>query len=65
MDRASTLNRISHRLADIPGTVARLAAAITERCRQLTEDINALEAEIGALTEQLAPALSRYRAARR
>jgi transposase len=41
----------------MPGTVARLAAAITDRCRQLTEDINALEAEISTLTEQLAPTL--------
>jgi transposase len=57
LDRASALDRITHRLADRSGTVARLAAAITERCRQLTADINALEAEIKTLTGQLAPTL--------
>jgi transposase len=57
LDRASALNRVSHRLRDLPGTVARLAAAITERCRQLTIEINALEAEISTLTGQLAPTL--------
>ena len=57
MDRATALDRISRRLIGRSGTVARLAAAITERCRQLTIDINTLEAEIKALTEQLAPTL--------
>jgi transposase len=57
LDRASALNRITHRLADMSGTVARLAAAIIERCRQLTTEIDALEAEIRTLTERLAPAL--------
>jgi transposase len=57
LDRPSALNRISHRLVAMSGTVARLAAAITERCRHLTNDINSLEAEIKTLTEQLAPTL--------
>ncbi|MFE9690561.1 IS110 family transposase [Micromonospora sp. NPDC005806] len=57
LDRVSNLNRISHRLAGLPGIVARLAAAITERCRQLTIEIDALEAEIKTLTEHLAPTL--------
>lgn len=57
LDRVSALNRISARLTHLPGTVARLATAITERCRQLTLEINTLEAEIRTLTEQLAPAL--------
>jgi transposase len=57
LDRASNLNRISGRLADLSGTVARLATAIVERCRQLTIEIDALEAEIKKLTERLAPTL--------
>jgi transposase len=57
LDRISNLNGISFRLAALPGTVARLAATITQRCRQLTIDINALEAEIAVLTAQLAPTL--------
>lgn len=57
LDRASALDRIRHRLIGRSETVARIAGAITERCRQLTIDINALEAEIKALTEQLAPTL--------
>jgi transposase len=57
LDRASALDRISHRLTGLAGTVARLAAAIVQRCRQLTTEINTLEAEIKALTQQLAPTL--------
>ena len=57
LDRASNLNRISARLAVLPGTVARLAAAITERCRQLTTEIDALEAEIKQLAQRLTPTL--------
>jgi len=41
----------------LTGTVARLAAAITEQCRQITNDINALETEIKTLAEQLASML--------
>ncbi len=57
LDRASNLDRISARLADLSGTVARLAAALTERCRQLTIEIDALEAEITKLAKRLAPTL--------
>ncbi|MEV8509482.1 transposase, partial [Actinoplanes sp. NPDC051475] len=57
LDRASNLDRIHNRLAELPGTVARLAAALTERCRQLTTEINALETEISKLAEELAPTL--------
>jgi transposase len=41
LDRASALTASAHRLAVLPGTVARLATAIVERCRQLTCDIDA------------------------
>ena len=57
LDRASNLDRISGRLADMSGTVTRLAAAIVERCRQLSTEIDALEAEIKTLAELLAPTL--------
>jgi transposase len=53
----ANLNRISARLANFSGTVARLAAAIVERCRQLTIEIDTVEAEIKKLAERLAPTL--------
>jgi len=65
LDRASNLNRISARLAGLSGTVARLAAAIVERCHQLTIEIDALQAEIKKLAERLAPTLIAYPDARR
>jgi transposase len=57
LDRASNLDRILHHLAQLPGVVAYLATAITRRCRDLTEEINTIEAEIRELAEKLAPAL--------
>jgi transposase len=57
LDRVSNLDRVLHRLAQLPGVVAHLAAVITQRCRNLTEEISAVEAEIHALAEKLAPAL--------
>jgi transposase len=44
-------------LAGFKGTVARLAAALVQRCRQLTEQINQLEQELHALVQRLTPAL--------
>jgi transposase len=46
------IDELAARLADLDGTVARLA-----RCRALTAEINALEAELRPLVRQLAPAL--------
>jgi transposase len=57
LDRVSNLDRILHRLTQLTGVVARLAAAITQRCRNLTEEINAIEAEVGDLAEKLVPTL--------
>lgn len=52
------LGKLAARLDDgIEGTVARLASEITERCRDLTVEINALEKEISALVQTLAPSL--------
>jgi len=45
------------RLADHPGVVARLTRALLERCRELTGQTNALEAELKALVGRLAPSL--------
>ncbi len=39
------------------GVVARLAAELVSRCRELTRQVNALERELGALVRELAPAL--------
>lgn len=51
LDPVSNLDRILRRLTELHGTVARLAAAITRRCRHLTEEINTIEMEIRELTE--------------
>jgi transposase len=57
LDRVSNLDQILHRLAQLPGVVANLAAVITRRCRNLTEEINTIAAQIEDLAEKLAPAL--------
>jgi transposase len=57
LDRVSNLDRISSRLAQLPGVVAHLATVITQRCRSLTQEINSVEAEIGDLAEKLVPTL--------
>jgi len=54
---ASNLQRLRHRLTDLPGTVARLAAALVDRCQHLTAEINALETEISTPAQELAPTL--------
>jgi transposase len=48
---------VQAQLAEHEGTVARLARELCARGRELTEQIDALEAEITALTQQLAPTL--------
>src|SRR5690242_18161401 len=45
------------RLAVMDGVVARIAAGLVARCRELTGQVNALERELGTLVRQLAPAL--------
>jgi transposase len=57
LDRPSTWAAITARLDGIPGTVARLARDLVERCAKLTDDIRELEREITTLTGELAPAL--------
>jgi len=57
LDRAATLAALEHQLADRPGTVARIARELVAGIRQVTIEINALEREICALTERLAPSL--------
>jgi transposase len=51
------IDELAARLADLEGTVARLARQLLARCRALTAEINALEAELRPLVRQLAPAL--------
>ena len=55
LDRVNNLNRLRHSLTDLSGPVARLAAALVDRCQQLAGEIDALEAEIGKLAAELAP----------
>jgi transposase len=55
--RYQVIDELVARLADLEGTVARLARQLLARCRALTAEINALEAELRPLVRQLAPAL--------
>lgn len=55
--RSKVIDELAARLADLDGTVARLARQLLARCRALTAEINALEAEPRPLVRQLAPAL--------
>jgi transposase len=56
-DRAKTVAQITANLAGRPGTVARLAGRLLQRCVCLTEEIQALDVEIGEQVEKIAPAL--------
>jgi transposase len=55
--RYQVIDELAARLADLDGMVARLARQLLARCRALTTEINALEAELRPLVRQLAPAL--------
>ena len=55
--RTHVLASLETRLADIPGTVARIARASLVRVRELTSAIEALEREIAALVTAQAPTL--------
>lgn len=57
LKRLRTLERLAATLAEAEGLVARLARELLERCRQLTVEIRALEAEITARVRALAPSL--------
>jgi len=57
LDRAATLTKVEQRLEGVEGLVARIARSLVQRCRDLTVEINALEVEITALVEKLAPSL--------
>ena len=57
LDRFSTLDHVTRRIADVEGTVARLARGLVDRCRELGIQITALTAEITNLISAMAPAL--------
>lgn len=57
LTRQVVLAALERRLAEEPGTVARLARELLVQVRGLTERINALEREIATLTARLAPTL--------
>lgn len=57
LNRFKTLDRIAERLGGFDGTVARIAADLVARIRDLTVTINQLEREIGELVVRLAPTL--------
>lgn len=52
-----TVDRLRDRLRDVPGMIARLARDLVERIDGLNHSIDALEAEITALVEPMAPTL--------
>jgi transposase len=55
--RYKVIDELAARLAGVEGTVARLARLLLARCRELTAEINALEAELRPLVHRLAPRL--------
>jgi transposase len=55
--RDKVIDELVARLAGMEGTVARLARRLLARCRELTAEINALEAELRPLVRRLAPTL--------
>ncbi|HEX9034725.1 MAG TPA: IS110 family transposase [Streptosporangiaceae bacterium] len=57
LDRPSAFDAIDARLHGQDGTVARIARALTRRCRDLTDEIRQLHAELTALVTGLAPSL--------
>jgi transposase len=57
LDRRVVLDRLAERLADAPGTVARIARELVVRIRELTAVINDLEREIAGLAATLSPTL--------
>jgi len=57
LNHLRNLDRLAERLADLDGTVARIARELVARCRALTAEINQLEREINELVATLAPAL--------
>lgn len=57
LGRQRTIDRVRDHLRGIDGTVARLARELLERLDELNHSIDALEAEITALVEPMAPTL--------
>jgi transposase len=55
--RYKVIDELAARLADLDGMVARLARQLLARCRALTAEINAVEAELRPLVRRLTPAL--------
>jgi transposase len=57
LDRAVVLAALETRLADVPGTVARIARELVARIRELTRTIDVLGREISRLVADVAPTL--------
>lgn len=55
--RYRVIDELAGQLQSFDGMVARLARDLVARCRHLTEQINALEAELRPLVQRLAPTL--------
>jgi transposase len=57
LDRTVVLDALTERLAEVPGTVARIARELVAGIRELTRAIDALEREIAGLAITLSPTL--------
>lgn len=55
--RYCVIDDLADRLAEFDGLVARIAREMTARCRELTEQVNALERELRNRVRELAPSL--------
>ena len=55
--RYRVIDELASRLRSFDGVVARLARVLVDRCRELTAQINSLEAELRPLVRRLAPSL--------
>jgi transposase len=57
LQRRKNLNKITADLQALDGVVPRLCRSLLQRCRELTDQILALETEIADLVKKLAPSL--------
>lgn len=55
--RYQVMDAVAGRLDGVEGVVARLAREQLQRCRELTQQINAIEGELRTLVRRLAPSL--------
>lgn len=57
LDRFKVLDAAEAHIAQVDGTVARIARSLLDKVRALTVEVNALEREIASIIQHLAPSL--------